>query len=63
MTISLWAICPACLTVGDVDAFDSIGADDGCVFCTHCGNEFHAPNIIPQPEDKPEDHTQLTLGI
>jgi hypothetical protein len=49
--------------VGDVDAFDAIGADDGCVFCNHCDYEFHAPNVTPQPEDRPEDPKQLTLGI
>jgi hypothetical protein len=28
--------CPVCHKVDDVDSFDVLGADDGCVFCTNC---------------------------
>lgn len=60
----LWAICPACLTVGDIDKFDCFGADDGCVFCNHCDREFRAPNIIPQSEEAAKKKEgQLTLDF
>lgn len=32
--------CPVCQRTGNLDNFDVIGADDGCVFCTRCHTEL-----------------------
>lgn len=32
--------CTVCCFVGDIDDFDVMGADEGCLFCPSCGVEF-----------------------
>ncbi len=33
--------CPNCGKVSDVDGFDVLGADEGCLFCTDCHCHFN----------------------
>ena len=32
--------CPHCDFIGELDAFDCLGADEGNLFCNECNNEF-----------------------
>jgi hypothetical protein len=32
--------CPVCGHKDNIDEFDCLGADEGCVFCNHCQTEI-----------------------
>jgi len=32
-------LCPCCGFQGNIQDFDVLGADDGCLFCNQCGEE------------------------
>jgi hypothetical protein len=45
--------CPSCGKIDDIDGFDILGADEGCIFCTDCSTQFHASTgavILPANE-------------
>lgn len=51
--------CPQCEFEGTINAFDGIGAADGCVFCNQCGTEF---DLADQELFAPGYHPGLTVG-